>query len=136
VYAKQHQLRKRCAAPGIIDERPADPRLDDAAAKAAGVAPSSAAPADAKAEPYLAAFEGAAALTRKPGLSCEARERAEADYRQAHAAALGAPPRFGALSTSQRARLTHALDALVDAGMECRSADRRPRPPRAPPVSN
>jgi tetratricopeptide (TPR) repeat protein len=136
VYAKQHQLRKRCAAPGIIDERPADPRLDDAAAKAAGVGPPSAAPADAKAEPYLAAFEGAAALTRKPGLPCEARAKAEADYRRAHAAALGAPPRFGALSMSQRARLTRALDALVDAAMECRPAGRRPPRPRAPPVSN
>jgi tetratricopeptide (TPR) repeat protein len=130
VYAKQHQLRKRCAAPGIIDDRPADPRLDDAAAKAAGAGPSSTATstatADAKAEPYLAAIEDAAALSRRPGLPCDARAKAETDYRQAHAAALGAPPRFGSLSTSQRARLTRALDALVDAAMECRPAGRRP----------
>jgi len=109
VYAKQHELRRRCSVPGVIDERPADPRVDDAAAKAAAAGGGGGAP-DPKAEAYLAALEAAASLPKK---SCPAR-----------APALGAPPRWGALSPAQRARLTRALDSLVDAAMACRKERR------------
>jgi tetratricopeptide (TPR) repeat protein len=124
VYAKMHALGKRCATPGLVDERPADPKVDDAAAKAAASPPASAKP-DPSAEPYLAALEGAAALPP----TCSSRAKAEADFRAAHAAALGSPPRIAHLSTAQRARFTRALDAIVDATMACRPAARSRRSP-------
>jgi tetratricopeptide (TPR) repeat protein len=119
VYAKQHELRRRCAVPGVIDEQPADPRVDDAAAKAAAAGASNG-PPDAKAEAYVAALEAAAAA---PKGSCPSRAAAAADFRKTHEA-LRAPPRLAAVSPGQRARLTRALDALVDDAMACRRGAR------------
>jgi hypothetical protein len=121
VYAKQHELRRRCSVPGVIDERPADAEVDDAAAKAAAAGGAASGKPDAKAEAYLSTIEAAAAL---PKGSCSARATAEVDFRRTHAGVFGAPPRLGALSAAQRARFTRALDALVDATMACRRGAR------------
>jgi tetratricopeptide (TPR) repeat protein len=129
VYAKQHELRRRCESPGVIGDRPADPRVDEAAAKEAA-AKVSAAPAPAKvaeADAYLTALEGAATLPRPPAVSCAARATSEATYRAAHAAALApTPATLHAIDAdaARRPRFKRALDALVDATMAC-AAKRR-----------
>jgi tetratricopeptide (TPR) repeat protein len=129
VYAKQHELRRRCESPGVIGDRPADPRADEAAARE-GAARIPAAHASANAtelDAYLTALEGAAALPA----ACGTRAEVEATYRAAHAAALAPrPSTLQALEAdpARRPRFRRALDALVDTTMSCAPPARRRSP--------
>jgi tetratricopeptide (TPR) repeat protein len=123
VYAKQHELRRRCESPGVIGDRPADPRVDEAAARAAAAKVTSAASPvkPAELDAYLSTLEAAAALPR----ACAARAPAVASFRAAHPLA-PSPVLLQALDAdaTRRPRFKRALDALVDATMSC--ASKRP----------
>jgi tetratricopeptide (TPR) repeat protein len=120
IYAKQHELRRRCESPGVIDARPAV-APERASATAAITKPG-------EGDAYLTALEAAAALPRPPAVTCAARAAAEAAFRTTHAKDLAVAP--GLLQSidadpARRARLTRALDTLVDAAMACRRPKRR-----------
>jgi tetratricopeptide (TPR) repeat protein len=122
VYAKQHELRKRCESPGVINDRPADPRADVAPPQPATNG------SNAAAEAYVAALEGAAALPKPPSVTCAARAAAEASFRASHAAALTASPALLQsiqIDAQRLPRFTRALDSLVDVAMSCRPKPKR-----------
>ncbi len=116
IYARQNAVRRRCRAPGVIEQRPAEAPT----AAPAAPPPVAAGAPDPAAARYVAALEAAAALPA----ACAGRAAAEATLRQSQAATFAAAPP-ALLQTVARdpalgPRLKAALGKLTDATMACR----------------